>query len=413
MRKPTFVVVALILFSFGNLFALGLKNKLGIGLHANSQKLYGDSFTGTFEYGVTPLYLRLNIKPSLFIDAEASYLKSKVASSFGMLETDLVNGGLKFGYRMFNQARVTPLLYAGLGAFSYESSSGGRIYDGYGALGGGLEFFVTRFLGINMTADYRMTTNDNLDGADLASSKDSFLNVSFGFNYYMGNRRTDYSQEIDYDMLDDYSAVEQGGKFGDEIVPASSMSPVDYANYNFKKEQLMHAIAKSENEIKLLKAKVNVMREHSDELEERIKIAGLMGDESAPNQRKNKYLIHYRNAIILCQAKYYDNAILTLETLIEENPFHPLTASAWYWIGESRFNSDEYQEAAAAFRRASLMSKSSLKSEISQLMIGLCHMKGGDETAARINFEKLIQVSSNASCSELAREYLDDLTTLN
>lgn len=413
MRKPIFVFVALILFSFGNLFALGLKDRLGIGLQVNSQKLYGDSHTGTFEYGVNPLSLRLNIKSSLFIDAEAGYSKAKVINSAGLLETDFFNGGLKFGYRLFNRARVTPLLYAGVGAFSYESSSGGRIYDGYGALGGGLEFFVNRFLGINLTADYRMTTNDNLDGADLTSAKDSFLNISFGFNYYMGSSRTHYSHDIEYDMLGDYSAVEQIGKFEDEIVPASSMSPAYYASYNFKKEQLMHAIAKSESEIKLLKTKVSVMKEHSDELEERIKMAGLMGDESVENQRKNKYLIHYRNAIILYQAHYYENTILTLETLIEEKPFHPLTASAWYWIGESRFSLEKYQEAAAAFRRASLMTKSSLKSEISQLMIGLCHMKNGEETAARINFEKLIQLSSNASCSELAREYLDGLTTLN
>ncbi len=413
MRKPTFIIVALILFSFGNLFAQGLKDRLGIGLQANSQKLYGDSYTGTFEYGVNPLFLRLNVKPSFFIDAEAGYSKTRVASGGALLETDILNGGLKLGYRMFSQARVTPLLFVGLGAFSYEGSSGNRIYDGYGALGGGLEFLVNRFLGINMTADYRMTTNDNLDGANLAGAKDSFLNVSFGFNYYMGSGRLNYTKDIAYDMLGDYSAVEQVGELEDEIIPASEMSPADYANYALKKEQLMHAIVKSESEIKLLKAKVNVLKEHSDELEDRIKMAGLMGNESNVDQKKNKYLIHYRNAIVLFQAQYYDNAIITLQTLIEEKPFHPLTASAWYWIGESRFNLEKYQEAAAAFRRASLMSKSSLKSEISQLMVGLCLMKSGDDTAARINFEKLLQVSSNASCSELVREYLDDLTSLN
>jgi TolA-binding protein len=390
-----------------------LKDKLGIGMQINSQKLYGDSYEGTFEYGINPIYLRLNLKPSLFIDAEAGYSKAKVANPLGILESDMFNGGLKFGYRMFDQARVTPLLYAGLGALSYESPAAGRVYDGYGALGGGLEFFVNHFLGVNLTADYRMTTSDDLDGADLASPKDSFLNVSFGLNYYMGRDRTYYAhRDVDYNMIGEHSAVEQVGEIKDENASGKSIGSADYAQYALQREQLMQSITQSENEIKLLKAKVNVMKEHEDELEERINMAGLMGDAQAGKSR-DKYLIHYRNAIILYQAKYFENAIITLQALIEEEPFHPLTANAWYWIGESRFNMENYQDAAVAFKRASLMSKSSLKSEISQLMIGLCLMKSGDEAAARINFEQLIQMSSNASCSELAREYLEDLTTLN
>jgi len=412
MKKPTFVFVALLLFGFGNLFAQGLKEKLGIGLQVNAQKVYGDSYTGTFEYGINPIYLRLNLKPALFIDLEAGLAKAKAVNPAGTIETDFFNAGLKFGYRMFNQSKINPLLYAGVGAYSYEAGTTGRVYDGYGALGGGVEFFLNHFLGLNLTADYRMTTSDAFDGADLASAKDAFLNIGFGVNYYMGRRGTHYAQNTDYYLMDDYSAVEQAN-YGNEVDASNPTNSQDYVNYTLKKEQLMSSIEKSEREIRLLKTKVNVLKEHSEELEEKAKIAGLMGDESNTGQSQNKYLIHYQNALILYQAHYYQNAIITLKALIEEQPYHPLTANAWYWIGESQFNMQNYPEAAAAFKRASLMSKSSLKSEISELMIGLCHMKNGDETAARLNFEKLIQVSSNASCTELAREYLEDLTTFN
>ena len=46
-------------------------------------------------------------------------------------------------------------------------------------------------LGINLSADYRFTTSDDIDGGSyLGDSKDGYLNLRAGFIYYMGDRPT-------------------------------------------------------------------------------------------------------------------------------------------------------------------------------------------------------------------------------
>ena len=408
MKKLLLVFLGIIFWGSNYLAAAGIKDKLGIGVYVNSQRLYGDSYTGTFQYGVNPISIRFNFKPTLFFDMELGYSKASVNNGFATLSTDMLNVGFKFGYRFFNYKRLNPLFYVGLGTISYEPA-GSRVYDGYGAVGAGAEFFINRYLGLNLNGDYRLTSGDDFDGADLGSSKDAFLNIAFGLNYYLGGRRTQFD-EMEDNLPEGYSAVEQTPSL-DAPSENVKVSNEDYAMLTFKKNQLINSIAQKEKDIKLLRAKVNTLNAQSTELTEKLQLAGLTGAENSPeSEPESTYLIYYQNALVLFQAEYYENALAIFKSLLNDDPSNTLTANCWYWIGECHFNLQDFQSAVAAFKRATALQNNTQKAEMAELMMGLSHLKLGDETAARINFEKLLNTNMNNSFTELAKEYLSELS---
>lgn len=408
MKRLWFIFLGL--FSLTTFATAGIKDRLGIGFNMSTQKLVGNHATGTFELGGNPVNLRLNITPMLFLDTDVGFAKSGVVLDTGFLTTEMVNIGLKFGYRFLNEEIVNPLFYVGIGGLSYRTLSTERVYDGYASLGGGAELFLSDFFGLNLTSDYRFTSGDEFDGLAGGKGKDGFFNIALGLNYYFGGREPFDYAEIAEVMPRDFQQVEQ-------VVtpePNSAVEQInaeDRARLSFKKSQLLYSLAQRDQDIRLLKAKLATLNELAQDLNDRMEMAGMLGSSGDfdNGSDEDSYLVHYRNALVLFQAGYYENAIESFNTLLQENPFHALAGNWWYWLGESYYASKNYGEAIASFRKSELLNDSASKSEMIQLMIGLSHWKEGDTTEARVAFERLLTENPGGRFEEITKEYLHEL----
>lgn len=173
----------------------GIKDKLGLGLNINAQKLYGDTRSGDLGIGGGNLLLRYRLKPALFVESELGFLRLSTKVNGTTLNTNMLNFGAKAGYTFAGSQIYQPFIYFGLGALNFSGNGNGRYWDGYAALGAGTEFFVSDFLAVNVTADFRYTSGDGFDGGIAGAGKDGYLNLGLGFIYHFDRN----SNPVDWD----------------------------------------------------------------------------------------------------------------------------------------------------------------------------------------------------------------------
>jgi len=173
----------------------GIKDKLGLGLNINAHKLYGDTRSGDLGLGGGNLLLRYRLKPALFLESELGFLRLSTKVNGTTLNTNMLNFGAKAGYTFAGSQIYQPFIYFGLGALNFSENGNGRYWDGYAALGAGTEFFVSDFLAINVTADFRYTSGDGFDGGIAGAGKDGYLNLGLGFIYHFDRN----SSPVDWD----------------------------------------------------------------------------------------------------------------------------------------------------------------------------------------------------------------------
>lgn len=173
----------------------GIKDKLGLGLNINAHKLYGDTRSGDLGLGGGNLLLRYRLKPALFLESELGFLRLSTKVNGTTLNTNMLNFGAKAGYTFAGSQIYQPFIYFGLGALNFSENGNGRYWDGYAALGAGTEFFVSDFLAVNVTADFRYTSGDGFDGGIAGAGKDGYLNLGLGFIYHFDRN----SNPVDWD----------------------------------------------------------------------------------------------------------------------------------------------------------------------------------------------------------------------
>ena len=173
----------------------GIKDKLGLGLNINAHKLYGDTRSGDLGLGGGNLLLRYRLKPALFLESELGFLRLSTKANGTTLNTNMLNFGAKAGYTFAGSQIYQPFIYFGLGALNFSENGNGRYWDGYAALGAGTEFFVSDFLAVNVTADFRYTSGDGFDGGIAGAGKDGYLNLGLGFIYHFDRN----SNPVDWD----------------------------------------------------------------------------------------------------------------------------------------------------------------------------------------------------------------------
>ncbi len=405
MKRLQLVLLTLTFIGFTSHVFAGVRDKLGIGFNVTSQKLYGNHNVGTFEFGGNPVNLRFAISPVLFLETDLGFVKSGVNLSAGTLLTDMFNVGFKFGYRFLNGASFNPLLYVGSGGLSYEAKSGRRVYDGYGAVGGGAEVFVTNNFGLNLTADYRFTSGDDFDGAAGGRGKDAFLNLGFGLNYYFKGNPGKSQDYWAFTMPDELNAVENA----ETQEPVSQDDPAEIerqAMLAYQRDQLLYSIEQRDQDIRLLQAKVTTLDAHADELSRQMELtAPAVGAEL----ERDDSLVHYRNALVLFEAGYHENAIESFTALLRDHPSHAMVGNWWYWLGECQYSLANYEASTQSFESASVLLGSGSKGEMTFLMLGLSQWKGGDPSAAKQTFEYLVSARPGSRFAELAKEYLAEL----
>ena len=194
MKRISIFIFLVATMTVSHLFG-GIKDKLGLGLNINAHKLYGDTRSGDLGLGGGNLLLRYRLTPTLFLESELGFLRLSTQANGTTLNTNMLNFGAKAGYTFSGSPIYQPFIYFGLGALNFSENGNGRYWDGYAALGAGTEFFVSDFLAVNVTADFRYTSGDGFDGGIAGAGKDGYLNLGLGFIYHFDRN----SNPVDWD----------------------------------------------------------------------------------------------------------------------------------------------------------------------------------------------------------------------
>jgi TolA-binding protein len=404
--------ILILLFWYANVAAGGVKEKLGIGFNVNTQKLYGDTRNGQFVYGFNPIQLRYNIKPRVYLESEVGIGQLSNRFTGVTRSTDLLNLGMKAGYRFRRWDKVNPLVYLGIGVLNFNLGTGSRFWDGYGAVGVGTEVFFGDRLGINFTGDYRYTTGDDFDGRNTGNHKDGFLNLGMGLFYYFGSRTNfDSEPEMSDAASEDLLPYEEVSDDNSEVAGMSDAPIFDSDFLASQKEELLKAKDEREKTIKILKIKLASWDMQLEKLEEELqnrKLFSLSNSTARALQENDNVMQLYRKGLSLYEAEYYQDAIRIFKNLLTENPDHVIATNFWYWLGESYFSAQDYGLAIEAFQKV-IEDLNSSKNAISHFMLALSQWKMGNISQAKSEFEEILELYPNSLYEPLVRDYLAEL----
>ena len=399
---------ALIFLFNGLVEAKEARPNVGIGFNVNLQKLFGDTRSGGLKFGGNPFVVRYNFKPFAYAETDIgiSHLSSNMPG--GKRDTELWNLGMKLGCRLFQELRLNPLFYLGIGAFNF-GLAGNRFWDVYAGFGGGAEYFVNRNLGLNLTADYRYTSGDDFDGGDVSSRKDGFVSVALGLNYYIGVGSGS-------DLRKKSRPGSNGAAPRTEIKANGSYNRGAAQNpqtLETEKLLLQRSSAEKDLAIKLLTAKKEALDLQSDSLENGL-AAKRDNTKSAMDGTPASSLIYnrFRTGLLYFEAEVYQEAVLIFKGIINEHARHPVALNSWYWLGESYYALRDYKSAVGAFEMVTLMAPLSPKSQMAQLMLGLSYWKAGDTVNAKQQFDFILKTPLNSGYQNLAKAYLVELMQL-
>jgi TolA-binding protein len=413
MKRFWTLTIISALLMFGNLYAFGWKDKLGVGFNFGGQKLLGDKNSGNFVFGGSPFVLRYNKSQRLFWQGELVYSRLSTNIAGVDLGTSLVELAFKGGWRFFYDKQYNPIAYIGLGVFNYEFLAGSRFWDGYGLMGGGVEYFLGDKLGINLTSDYRMTSGKGFDGA---GTNDSFFTLSFGFNYYLGGRPkrsalpddVSFYSYVEEEALMEEVIVEEKGRQGKvEYIESASHMMQNIAGLTAEKSELLDALEEKEAMAQILRTKVESLEHYHDMLSDKASLTGVK--VSRTKTVEDPVLLEFNNGLAFYQAKHYDNAIETFSTLLREHSHHHSSGDWWYWLGESYFAALDFGAAAKAFEWSLVSPISGSKTEMARLMLGISKWKSGDSDGAISVLERLAKSSLSTDYEKLAQQCLTQI----
>jgi tol-pal system protein YbgF len=131
--------------------------------------------------------------------------------------------------------------------------------------------------------------------------------------------------------------------------------------------------------------------------------SGPIGDV-APGE----YQQRYQEALDSFHGHNYNQAIEQFESLLASSSTNSLSDNAQYWIGESWYAQGKYDTAIAAFHKVFTFPKSN-KNPDAQFKLGLCYIRKGDNTKAREEFQRLLDLYPNSDYTKRAQSHLSSL----
>lgn len=403
-------------------------SSLGWGLNVGVQKPFCD----VLHTGVGPageFMVKFLINNRITLSTAIGYGLVNDGFINNTFQTNLITGDLKANINLLEPGKVNPYLTLGLGIFSFEykktksyaigssSLEGKRYFDGSFIFGGGMEFMVSPKLAINIFADYRHTTGDALDGADIGSSKDGYLNGRIGFTYYLSPRpvqgmpseedllaleQGEFSEANNEDMLpegdsDKLSMFEAKIDKLDNAENAFTME--QYVRLKSRVDELNNLIEEKERELDELRASLDLKNQRIADLESAIQ-KGSSGAVSISN-----FSDAYEEALRNFYSRNYEEAIRIFTELKNNFPNHKLASNCQYWIGESYFGMGDYAKAAEAFQ-AVFNYSFSYKKDDATLMLGRCYYNLHDIERAKSYFQGLLTEYPDSEYVEKARQWL-------
>ncbi|MBN2355594.1 tetratricopeptide repeat protein [candidate division KSB1 bacterium] len=402
---------------------------IGLGFNLGFQKAYCDVLhTGAGLAG--EFMARFYLGKYFDLSFGLGYGTLNDGFTYNTFQTSLINGDLKANIHLTKPGKFNPYVSIGAGVVSFgytrnkpwaigsEDFEDERFFDGSFIYGGGMEVMVTPQTAINLLADYRFSTGDALDGAELGKSKDGYLNTRVGFTYYLGKRPT-RAEPSDADLLA-LSGTEYGVTSGAEAsggneklamfeakldkleASDTELSMEQYVRLKSRVDELNGLIENKDEELDDLKSTLTFKNQRIADLETSLQRTG-----TAP-YTAGGFSANYEEALRLFYSRNYRSAINGFSDLMSRYPDHDLVSNCQYWIGECLFGLREYSSAADAFQKVFTYHHTT-KRDDATIMLGRCHYNMNERDKAKSYFQALIDEYPESEYTGKARQWLSRL----
>lgn len=412
------ICMLVVLFS-QSLFSQAEQGKIAIGLNTGATQIFGDAtkpelgFTG----GGSVAYRLL---PFADFGLGVSYGQL----GFNSFSTTILNFDIFTNLEVISKGKFRPYITLGAGLINYENKGTGiaphtsSTYFG----GGGFRFVANSMLSIYLGADYRFTDTDVLDfpiPAPGSDANDGYLNIRTGFNYHLGPKASGNNDpQVIASTRAPFVEIDDQGYYQDDYNNADS-----YNNYNDTQPSGGNETKNMEEYVRL-KSRIDQLSENVDSKEK--EVGKLRNDLSSRKNRlssmetmaakkpsvqirrnssMNSFSDIYGEALTNYYNKNYSEAISLFELLLQQYPRHTLASNCQFWVGQSLFASDKYNDSITEFYKV-LNFKRSLKKDDALLVLGKAYLKTGSGNRAKESFSRLILDYPNSEFVSEAKNYL-------
>ena len=128
-------------------------------------------------------------------------------------------------------------------------------------------------------------------------------------------------------------------------------------------------------------------------------------DRQAPALQSDSFADRYQDALQTYRARNYRNAIQKFEALLAADSRNSLADNCQYWIGESYYDMQNYQQAIVAFEKVFTHARSN-KDDSAQLKLGMCYLRLNEKLKAKEEFQKLVNDYPASEYVTIAKRFL-------
>jgi len=401
----------------------------GIGFNGGVQKPYCDVLhTGLALAGEG--FMRFMISDRFHLRLGLGYGQLSDGFSQRTFHTNVFNADLKGNLYLSNKGFFRPYASAGVGGINFvynidkshaigdPAVEGEAFWDVAFIGGGGADLMMGKKWALNVSADYRHTLADGLDGAERGSSVDGYLSVRGGIVFFMGKKEKapeeellaggEISSEVELEpsdtdeetqaILRQLMGIEDTEK-KPETPAGTPPSSDEYTKLQERAEQLKAAINDKERTISQMESEISAKEARINDLQKEL---------AQVETFSGNFSVSYKNALREYSAHNYDKSIAIYRNLYASNPTHKLASNCLYWIGESYFKKHDYLSAIESFQRVFDFTNS-YKKDDATLMLGRCYHKLGEIEKAKSYFNQVITTYPNSEYVPKARQWLQRL----
>lgn len=235
VRQTLYIAAVLLCLTTMTVTARGGERFLGIGLTTGLGRLEGD-INGSQLSPMFMGHLRFLPIPYLAFNGELGF--SSLNTSNSSFKTQIIPFELSAIFNFLPHSKVNPYIFAGGGGVFWKAKgidpalgqkgNGESNTDSFLKTGGGLEFFVSRNVGINLGAAFRLSLTDNLDQLNQGDENDQVLDVHAGVTFYFNKSRNDRDNDMipdELDLMPDI-AEDHDGYLDHDGIPEKNPNPI-------------------------------------------------------------------------------------------------------------------------------------------------------------------------------------------
>jgi tol-pal system protein YbgF len=131
-------------------------------------------------------------------------------------------------------------------------------------------------------------------------------------------------------------------------------------------------------------------------------------DRVTPTLPLDSYTSRYQEALQAYRGRNFRDAIQKFETLLVTDSRHSLSDNCQYWIGESYYDLQNYQQAIVAFEKVFTYTRSN-KDDSAQLKLGMCYLRLNEKEKAKEEFQKLVRDYPASEYVGIAKRFIGQL----